>query len=558
MSSNQLIHDAYNWVLDSEVSYHMTQSYHVLDAICNLKEPIYITVRTRDVVMIKNKGTMTLDENIKLFDVLYDKSKKKTIGSCELHEGIYLFKTTKLGSSLATCSHNESTLWHARMGVLVFLLREKFETATHLINFCKMIQTQFEDKVKTIRSDNGTGFVNSRIQYFIQNEGIIHETSCIATPQQNGRVERKHRHILNVACALQFHANLPLNFWGECILVVVHLINRTPTTTNKGITPYEMLYGKPPSYEHIKVIGSILSHDEPKTFSQAVLSPHRRKAMALESIKALEDNNTWSLEPLPEGKKLVGCKWVYKIKYTGNGEIDKYKVRLVAKGYTQVEGEDFKETFAPVAKMTIVHCLLSIEEVKNWELHQMDVSNAFLHGDLNEEVYMVTLPNYVVPNSKHICRLRKSLYGLRQASRNWYGKLSQAFIQYGFKQSHVDHNLFTYSFGSIFLATLFYVDDLVIASNDTSTCNNFKAYLIECFQMKDLGKLKYFLGLELSHGNTGLFLCQHKYTLDILKECGLLDCKPSGFPPQYRRLVGRLIYLTNTRPEITYSLHVLS
>lgn len=251
------------------------------------------------------------------------------------------------------------------------------------------------------------------------------------------------------------------------------------------------------SQSHKAFVAAIMSHDEPKTFSHAAQHAEWREAMANE-IQALEDNNTWTLEPLPEDKRLVGCKWVYKIKYKPNGDIEKYKARLVAKGFTQIEGEDFTETFAPVAKMTIVHCLLTVAAAKHWELHQMDVSNAFLHGELNEDVYMAVPPGYETTNPKLVCRLRKSIYGLKQASRNWYQKLSRALIRYGFKQCNADHSLFTYSIGTTFLAILIYVDDLVIAGNDTDVCNSFKAYLSKCFRMKDMGRLKYFLGLELA------------------------------------------------------------
>lgn len=246
------------------------------------------------------------------------------------------------------------------------------------------------------------------------------------------------------------------------------------------------------SPRHQAYLAAVMSHEELRNYREAIQKPKWQEAMAQE-LKALEDNETWDVALPPKGNKVMGCKWVYKVKYKALGEVEKYKVRLVAKGYTQVEGEDFNETFAPVAKMTTVRCLPSIAIARDWELHQMDVSNAFLHGDLEEEVYMQAPEGYKVPKEGMVCRLKKSLYGLRQASRNWYSKLSQAPLEYGFQESHTDHNLFTYSSDSTFMAVLVYVDDLVIAGNNSQVCTSIKGYLSTCFHMKDLGPLKYFL-----------------------------------------------------------------
>ncbi|GKV47966.1 hypothetical protein SLEP1_g54814 [Rubroshorea leprosula] len=217
-----------------------------------------------------------------------------------------------------------------------------------------------------------------------------------------------------------------------------------------------------------------------------------------------------------------------------------------------------------------------IATAKNWELHQLDVHKAFLHGDLHEEVYMIPPPGYLPKGDTRVCRLHKSLYGLKQASRQWFEKFSTSLINYGFTQPRANYSLFTKYSGASFTAVLVYVNELVIAGNDPSQCQALKAYLQGCFHIKDLGGLKYFLELEIARSPSGLFICQRKYTFDILKEAGMLGCKPSTFPMQqqhkllcdtspllsdpdmYRRLVGRLIYLIITRPGISYAVHSLS
>ena len=185
-------------------------------------------------------------------------------------------------------------------------------------------------------------------------------------------------------------------------------------------------------------------------------------------------------------------------------------------------------------------------------------------------------PGYSNCHPGKVCRLKKSLYGLRQSPRNWFEKLTIALRRYGFKQAHKDHTLFIFRRGADFLAILIYVDDILVTGNNFNLCASFKKYLHNCFQLKDLGPLKYFLGIECARSSTGLVLCQRKYALEILQEAGLTDCKPAStpFPPghslatstsatirdpnKYRRLVGRLIYLTITRSNLAYSVHLLS
>ncbi|RVW45537.1 Retrovirus-related Pol polyprotein from transposon RE2 [Vitis vinifera] len=296
---------------------------------------------------------------------------------------------------------------------------------------------------------------------------------------------------------------------------------------------------------------AIISSNDPKSFKEAMKDVGWQKSMH-EEIRALEENGTWTLEPLPKGKRALGSQWVYRTKYFSNGDIERLKSRLVVLGNHQEAGIDYHETFSPVAKMTTVRAFLAIAASKNWELHQMDVHNAFLHGDLEEEVYMKLPPGFESSDPNLVCRLRKSLYGLKQAPRCWFAKLVTALKGY------------------------VYVDDLIISGNDSAALKTFKAYLSDCFKMKDLGVLKYFLGIEVARSSAGLFLCQRKYTLDIVSEAGLLGAKPCGFPIEqnhrlglangellsnpesYRKLVGQLIYLAVTRPDLAYSVHILS
>ncbi|RVX14100.1 Retrovirus-related Pol polyprotein from transposon RE1 [Vitis vinifera] len=330
------------------------------------------------------------------------------------------------------------------------------------------------------------------------------------------------------------------------------------------------------SSKHKAFISVISSTFEPKTYKHAVSIPHWQTAMT-DEIKALEHNKTWDLAILPPNKTAIGCKWVYRVKFKADGSVERYKARLVAKGYTQQEGLDFFDTYSPIAKMTTVRVLLAIAAAKQWYLHQLDVNNAFLHGDLNEEVYMQLPPGFSTPNDPRVCKLKKSLYGLRQASRQWYSKLSSSLLKFGFSQAKADSSLFIRQTSTSFIALLIYVDDVIIASNDLKEIDAVKKFLHESFTIKDLGELKYFLGIEVARSAKGIVLSQRKYALDVLKDSGFSGSKPVGFPMEsslkltandsspllsdpasYRRLIGRLLYLTITRPDLAYAVQALS
>ncbi|GJS43996.1 ribonuclease H-like domain-containing protein [Tanacetum coccineum] len=237
-----------------------------------------------------------------------------------------------------------------------------------------------------------------------------------------------------------------------------------------------------------------------------------------EKVTTLEDN-IFS-EDLPIDRKAIESKWIYKIKYRSSGEIDRYKIRLVAQGFSQKEWIDYEETFASVVKMVTIICLLNVAISKAWLVFQLDVNNAFLYDDLVETVYMKPPEGYF-PSRNKVCRLKKSLFGLKQAPRQWNAKLTSTLIENGFSQSKSDYSLYTKFDKGIFLALLVYVDDIIITGNNISEIENFKIYLKSKFMIKDLGKLKYFLGIEVIETNKCICLNQRKHVLNLLSEYGL-------------------------------------
>ncbi|RVW83799.1 Retrovirus-related Pol polyprotein from transposon TNT 1-94 [Vitis vinifera] len=609
---------------------------------------------------------------------------------------------------------------------------------------------------------------------FLAQEGIVHLSSCVDTPQQNGIAERKNRHLLEVARSLMFSMNVPKLFWGQAVLTAAYLINRMPSRVLKFQTPCQTLlksfpttrlistvppkifgcsvfvhinqqhrskldprslkciflgyssnqkgykcyspvtrkfynsmdvtffetqpyypkndiqgenstqeyqfwdlesfsespittenhippelFNQPESIvdlwdkEHIQEeteeralsqqtheaepglnpsklpgnnapdgtvdselendilnmpiawrkgvrsctqhpIGNFISYDKLSPTFRAFTSsiteiqvPHniqeafkypKWKAAVDEEVRALEKNGTWEITDLPRGKKPVGCKWIFTVKYKADGNVDRYKARLVAKGFTQSYGIDYQETFAPVAKLNTVHVLLSLAANLDWSLHQLDVKNAFLNGDLEEEVYMdIPAGLETTSNFNKVCRLRKSLYGLKQSPRAWFERFTKVVKGYGFVQCQSDHTLFVKHFPEGKLAIIIvYVDDIILTGDHEEKIDLLKKLLTKEFEIKDLGNLKYFLGMEIARSKKGIAVSQRKYVLDLLNETGMLGCKPAETPMvttvkleesdgsapvdkgRYQRLVGKLIYLSHTRPDIGFSVSVVS
>ena len=623
----------------------------------------------------------------------------------------------------------------------LFLMKNRAELFSIFQKFYTEIQTQFNISIRVLRSDNAREYFSAQFTSFMSHHGILHQSSCAHTPQQNGVAERKNRHLVETARTLLLHSHVPFRFWGDAVLTACYLINRMPSSVLHDQIPHSLLFPDQPLYflpprvfgctcfvhiltpgqdklsakamkclflgysrlqkgyrcyslethryfisadvtffedspffsttsESLPVsevlpipivsppdampprplqvyhrrprvvaplpfpeapadslpipsaspapalpspndlpiavrkgtrstrnphpiynflsyhrlsspysafVSAISSVSLPKSTHEALSHPGWRQAM-VDEMAALHSNGTWDLVVLPSGKSTVGCRWVYAVKVGPDGQVDRLKARLVAKGYTQVYGSDYGDTFSPVAKIASVRLLLSMAAMCSWPLYQLDIKNAFLHGDLAEEVYMEQPPGFVAQGeSGLVCRLRRSLYGLKQSPRAWFSRFSSVVQEFGMLRSTADHSVFYHhnSLGQCIYLVV-YVDDIVITGSDQDGIQKLKQHLFTHFQTKDLGKLKYFLGIEIAQSSSGVVLSQRKYALDILEETGMLDCKPVdtpmdpnvklvpgqgeplGDPGRYRRLVGKLNYLTITRPDISFPVSVVS
>ena len=280
----------------------------------------------------------------------------------------------------------------------------------------------------------------------------------------------------------------------------------------------------------------------------------------------------------PPEKKPVGCRWVYTMKHKADGTIELFKARLVPKGYTQTYGIDYTDTFAPVAKINTVRVLLSLAVNLDWPLQQFDVKNAFLHGELSEEVYMDLPPGCMIPevHCQKVCKLKKSLYGLKQSLRAWFRRFTKSMRSFGYHQSNSDNTLFFKKQHGKITALIVYVDDMVVIGKYPDERKALQSYLSSEFEMKDIGHLKYFLGIEVSQSDKGIFLSKRKCALDLLQETSMSARQPADTPVEeglklcvetnqvpvdkgrYQRLVGRLMYLAHTRLDLAYALSIVS
>ena len=319
---------------------------------------------------------------------------------------------------------------------------------------------------------------------------------------------------------------------------------------------------------------------EPSTFKEAISGIHAEdwKLAMDEEMTAQLANDTWELLQPPAGTRLLPCRWVYKVKQNEDGSVERFKARLVAKGFQQREGIDYGELFAPTSRNSSLRALLALAATRKLVLHQLDVSTAFLNGELKEDLWMEQPPGYV-GDEKLACKLRKSIYGLKQAPRCWYEKLSSELAKLGLFPSKADPAMFIRKDHRGVVFALVHVDDTIVAADELSLVREVKMDIGRCFKVRDLGEARVFLGMHINRDDTGgISLSQQNYVDQLLQRHHMEGAKfrstplPAGYKSsieddsallpnatEFRSLVGGLNYLaTSTRPDIAYALSVLS
>jgi hypothetical protein len=330
--------------------------------------------------------------------------------------------------------------------------------------------------------------------------------------------------------------------------------------TTPGFTPRALVS------EELHVANS----DEPTSFAEVERNPSWRKAM-MEEMDSIEENGTWSLVDLPPGRKPIKVKWVFKVKRDEHGAVSKHKAHLVVKDYMQRYGIDYDEVFTPVAWLDSVHLLITLVAHEGWEVHHMDVKSVFLNGDLQEEVYVKQPAGVIIAGKEHkVLKLKKALYGLHQAPRAWNTKLDDTLLSLGFQRTPSEHTIYVRQNGNMQLVVGVYVDDFIITGSDRDNIRSFKEEMMAAFKMSNIGLLHYYLGIKVRQSASGISLSQGAYVMKILERSGMTVCNSCHVPMEarlklskqstqplvdtitYRSIIGRLRYLVNTRPDLTF------
>ncbi|GJU01439.1 putative ribonuclease H-like domain-containing protein [Tanacetum coccineum] len=319
-----------------------------------------------------------------------------------------------------------------------------------------------------------------------------------------------------------------------------------------------------------------LSQVEPRSVAQALEDPSWVDAMQAE-MQQFKFQNVWILVDLPEGKYAIGTKWILKNKRDARGIVVRNKARLVAQGHRQEEGIDYDEVFAPVARIEAIRLFLAFASYMGFMVYQMDVKSAFLYGSIDEEVYVTQPKGFVDPQyPKKVYKVVKALYGLHQAPRAWYATLSTFLLKHGYRRGTIDKTLFLKKHKRDIILVQVYVDDIIFGSTKKAWCDEFEALMKGEFEMSAMGELIFFLGLQVQQRPDGIFISQDKYVQEILKKFDLESVRTATTPYEapkpksknepdnpvnvhlYRSMIGSLMYLTASRPDIMFAVSACS
>ncbi|GJR49113.1 putative ribonuclease H-like domain-containing protein [Tanacetum coccineum] len=327
---------------------------------------------------------------------------------------------------------------------------------------------------------------------------------------------------------------------------------------------------------HHCLFACFLSQTEPRSVAQALEDPSWVEAMQ-EEMQQFQFQNVWILVDLPPGKRAIGTKWILKNKKDARGIVIRNKARLVAQGHRQEEGIDYDEVFAPVARIEAIRLFLAYASFIGFMVYQMDVKSAFLYRKIEYEVYVTQPKGFVDPkHPKKVYKVVKALYGLHQAPRAWYATLSTFLLKNRYRRGTIDKTLFIKKDSKDIILVQIYVDDIIFGSTKKAWCDEFEDLMQSEFEMSSMGELTFFLGLQVEQRSDGIFISQDKYVAEILRKFDLESVKTATTPyePQkpkdkngpdddvnvhlYRSMIGSLMYLTASRPDIMFAVNTCS
>ncbi|CAB4002241.1 Hypothetical predicted protein [Paramuricea clavata] len=402
------------------------------------------------------------------------------------------------------------------------------------------ILQEFDSK-KVIKARNVI-FKENEIQSFSARETMSPDNPNLVSPNMDFEDDRSN----DEATKIPVQARVGENDKTP-VVQNPHQVEENPEEDEVAL-PRESRNRRPPERYGLPYTFNITKEEniqERKSYNDAIRSPHAenwRKAMQAE-YESLMDNNTWTLVDEPEDQQVLPGKWVYKVKYRANGQVDKLKARYVAKGYAQIEGIDFFDTYAPTYKPESFRILLATAARKDLYLGQMDVKSAYLHSKIEEEIYLEQPEGFVKKansGQKLVCKLNKSIYGLKQAAKNWYEALTSLLLKKGFKRSCNDYCLFVRKEeNGTFSYVLVWVDDIVVAGATEEAINEIKSMLNENFKMDDRGDLNWFLGMQILRSHDKITVDQMKYIETVLQEFNMSDCKAVATPGELSRFLDK-------------------